>query len=224
MEEHRHLNIRFNFNNKKLYIPLFRSFYTIKLNYHPQRGLLIDLHMALPSPLLANRFLSLGKTFYFDDRQALYRVLVCRHWPKSLHEDRMMIITQYVVPFTELKFKGERDYPPGNWKIAETGYVYLLDLYVKQPMIVYILYFERHSGLIPLLINQGSVYALYYDFVKERNFRSLYRFDDNYYFRFQRIYKGRPQMKLDNLQQLSPKMLTPYFTRTVSRNLFKLLT
>ena len=219
----RSLKLRITFNNKKIYIPYFRSIYTIKFNRHPTKGLLIDLYLQLPNLAFIPRLFHYGTTYYFNERQTLFRVLVCRHWPKQLNEDRTIIITKHIVPFTELRFKGEREYPPGNWSILETGYVYLLDYYVKKPLVVYILYFERQGGILPARINKGSVYALYFDFVKSRDFAGLLRFDDDYYFRFQRIYTGKPLMELKNLSLLQPKMQVPYFYRNISRNVWKIL-
>lgn len=220
-DEERHVKLRIKFNSEKVYFPILKSPYVIKINQHPKHGQLIDLYLHLPNPYFVNKWYHSFNTYYLNEYRSFYRVLVCRHWPRIINEDRMMIFTKYIVPYRELRFRGPREYPPGNWKIVEYGTVYILDIYVRGFFVIYILYFERQSGILPAAINQGSVYALYFDFLKESDRTKIRKFDDDMYFRFQRIFRGKPKIEIKNEVEIPVSRFVPYFAKRVSQNMFK---
>jgi len=140
------------------FTPMIVAPYVIKRNMHPKKGLLIDLYIPYPNPffLFALKKQGLGSEFtlYSESvRQVVrqfhipYRPLVCRHWPKMLFEDRMLIVTRYAVSDREVAFRGSRSNPPGNFKILEYGLFYVFDVYMQNLFFIMLVGFQRRLGL-----------------------------------------------------------------------------
>jgi len=154
------------------FTPLIVAPYVIKRNIHPKRGNLIDVYIPYPNPFLLDRYkkdIGLGKDFTLvnlsvksivREYRIPYRPLVARHWPKNINEDRMLILLKYPVSDREVFFRGQRNNPPGNFKIIETGLFYVLDIYVQNLFFVFLVGFQRKVGLS---FAKGSTYIWFPD-------------------------------------------------------------
>jgi len=166
----RRWNIQFRLNIKKTFKVLFETPYVIKLNDSPTKGLLIDTYLALPNPFLLDKYRDV--TFIADPKKHFTRVMVARHWPREPKEDHMQILLSYLIPYREYTFRGEREYPPGNFKIIETGTCRIFDVFVQNYFFVFILSFQKSIGFLNP-ISKGATYALYLDLDKMHDMSTI---------------------------------------------------
>lgn len=201
------VEFKIKFDHSKEYVPIIKSDYVLKINNHPKKGLLIDFYLPLPNPYFIEKVFSKNVTYFYDTTKLYTKVFVARHWPKKVNEEHMLVLLPYIIDNKEKIFQGERlTYPIGNYKIVEKGEMYLLSFFKKSHMFFYIIYLQRKVGILPL--SQGSVYAIYLDVLHEYNTSNIMKWvDEPLFLRNQRIFTGKPKIKINKLRNIQSNML-----------------
>ncbi len=189
--------------------------YIIKLNNSPTKGLLIDTYLPLPNPFYFHKLTNNAtQTIIANPNHIYYRVMVARHWPKTIREDHMQILLPYSIPYREYIFKGPRDIPPGDFKIIERGTFRIFDLFIQGYFFVYIIGFQRKIGLLNS-VAKGSTYALYFDKGKifETSTMRLKQWNiEPVFMRLQKIKIGLPNYEyFDKKVQVTNADFVPFF-------------
>lgn len=212
------VEFKIKFDSSKEYIPILKSDYVLKINNNPKKGLLIDLYMPLPNPYFIDKIFNKNVTYFYNTTKLYTKVFVARHWPKKVNEEHMLILLPYIIDNKEKLFQGERlTHPIGNYKIVEKGEMYLLSFFKRSHMFFYIIYLQRKIGILPL--SQGSVYAIYLDILQPFSTSNIMRWTkEPLYLRNQRIFTGKPKIKINELRMIQSSMLR-YFHNINSERL-----
>jgi len=200
------LHYQFKFKTRT-FVPILVAPYVIKRNDHPKKGKLIDVYVPYPNPFLLVEYkkrygLGIQWTLYNNSVKDIvrlhkipYRPLTCRHWPKTIQEERMLILLKHAVSDKEVFFKGVRNQPPGKFTILETGLFYVLDVYVRNYFFILLVAFQRRLGLS---FAKGSTYIWFPDLeqlhgVQVTYYRTMYGI--HLYLRNMRVLNGLPQLQ-----------------------------
>ncbi len=204
----------FKLDQTKTFNVYLEAEYVIKYNDSPTKGLLIDTYIPLPNPYVFQQYMKKEITYICQPNKIYYRVMIARHWPKTVREDHMQILLPYIIPYQEYRFKGIRDIPPGNFTIVERGTFRIFDLFIQGFFFVYIIGFQRKIGTLNN-IARGSTYALYLDRDKLFDMSTIKLKQWNVepiYLRMQKIKTGLPIYKyFDKQQLLTNRHFAPLF-------------
>ena len=161
------LSYRFKLT-RHTFTPLIVAPYVIKRNLHPKKGLLIDIYVPFPNPFLLYEYkqkeklgvewtlMNTSLKSIVREHKIWYRPLICRHWPKNINEEHMLVTLKYAVTDREVTFRGPRTNPPGNFKILEIGLFYVLDIYIQHLFFIMLVAFQHRIGLS---YAKGSTYV-----------------------------------------------------------------